>query len=85
MRDMIRDCFRSGKDKLNVSGRKDHYELMGFDFMIDEDGRVWLIECNNGPYLGLPNKWSKEWIPKMLDQMLNLVLDPHFPPLSTYK
>ena len=85
MRDMIIDCYRAGKDKLNPSGRQNHYELMGFDFMLDEDGRVWLIEVNNGPYLGLPNKESEELIQTMLDQTLNLVLDPHFPPSSSYK
>ena len=31
------------------------FELFGYDFMIDEDFRVWLIEVNENPYLGVPN------------------------------
>lgn len=67
MRDIIIDCFRAGKDVLNKSGRKDHYELMGFDFMLDEDGKIWLIEANNGPYMNVFNKWSEEVLPKLVD------------------
>ncbi len=28
---------------------------MGYDFMIDEDFRVWLIEVNTNPYFGVVN------------------------------
>jgi hypothetical protein len=37
-------------------GRKS-FELFGYDFMIDEDFRVWLIEVNTNPYLGVQNSW----------------------------
>ena len=35
------------------------FELLGYDFMIDEDFRVWLIEVNENPYLGTPNDFVK--------------------------
>jgi hypothetical protein len=31
------------------------FELLGYDFLIDEDFRLWLIEVNTNPYLGTPN------------------------------
>ena len=37
--------------------------------MIDEDYRVWLIEVNENPYLGVPNdfiKYRKIWTTKNL-------------------
>jgi hypothetical protein len=52
--------------------------------MIDEDFRVWLIEVNTNPYLGQPNKWAKQIIPEMIDEMLTIVLDPMYPPHDSY-
>jgi len=39
-----------------------------------------LIECNTNPYLGVPNKFIEDLLPVMIDDMLKLVVDPHFPP-----
>ena len=33
------------------------FELYGYDFLIDEDFRTWLVEVNTNPYLGIPNKF----------------------------
>jgi hypothetical protein len=33
------------------------FELFGYDFMLDEDLRAWLIEVNTNPYLGVQNPW----------------------------
>lgn len=38
--------------------------------MIDEDFRVWLIEINENPHLGMPNDLMKKLVPKMLDDLL---------------
>ncbi len=35
------------------------FELFGFDFMLDEDFRLWLIEVNTNPSLGSS---MKVWI-----------------------
>ena len=32
-----------------VNNRKNSFELFGYDFMVDEDLRVWLIEVNSSP------------------------------------
>lgn len=52
MKDLIIDCFLSVKHAVNPSRRKNNFELFGFDFMVDEDYRIWLIEVNFNPYLG---------------------------------
>lgn len=33
----------------NVQPRKNSFEILGYDFMIDEELKVWLIEVNSSP------------------------------------
>ena len=65
---------------MNPNKRKNIFELFGYDFLIDEDLRTWLIEVNTNPYLGVPNDFIKNLLPKMADDMLKIVLDPYYPP-----
>ncbi len=55
MKDLVIDCYLSAINSLNPNKRDNCFELMGFDFMIDEDFRVWLIEVNTNPYFGVLN------------------------------
>jgi len=83
IRDLMIDSFLSVKNELNPSKRKNCFELLGFDFLIDEDFRVWLIEVNTNPYLGIPNKFIEGTLPKMLNDLLEITLDPTFKPANT--
>lgn len=58
------------------------FELLGYDFLIDEDFRIWLIEINTNPYLGIPNDYIGNLLPKMIDDMCDIVIDPVYPPLK---
>jgi len=51
--------------------------------LIDEDLRVWLIEINTNPYLGTPNKDMVSLVPKVVNEMFSIVLDPYFSGSST--
>jgi hypothetical protein len=75
------DVILSGQKKMYKVPTS--YELFGFDLMIDEDLRVWLIECNVNPHLGTPNELMKKVVPEMLNEMLTIVLDPLIPPKDT--
>lgn len=55
MKDLIIDSINSVKTSLNPNKRKNVFELFGYDFLIDEDFRLWLIEINTNPYFGVPN------------------------------
>jgi hypothetical protein len=48
--------------------------------MIDEDFRIWLIECNTNPYFGIPNKFIGDLLPRMVSEMFEIILDPTYPP-----
>lgn len=46
-----------------LSSQSNAFELFGFDFLIDEDFRTWLIEVNTNPYLGTPNEYMEKLVP----------------------
>lgn len=65
---------------MNPNKRKNVFELFGYDFLIDEDFRLWLIEVNTNPYFGVANSFIDKLLPKMMDDMLQIICDPTFPP-----
>lgn len=65
---------------LNPNKRKHCFELFGYDFLIDDDFRVWLLEVNTNPYIGTPNDFIKNLVPKMIDDMFDLTLDQIYKP-----
>jgi hypothetical protein len=78
MKDLIIDSFLSVRHKMNPNKRKNAFELFGFDFLIDEDFRIWLIEINTNPFLGTPNKDMIKLVPQMINDMVKIVIDPVF-------
>ena len=78
MKDIAIDCYLSAKNTMNPNKRRNSFEFFGFDFMIDEDFRVWLIEVNTNPYIGIHNKGMKHILPEMFDDLFKIVLDPVF-------
>lgn len=45
-KDLIIDSYLAWKKHMNPKNRKNVFELFGYDFLIDEDLRTWLIEVN---------------------------------------
>ncbi len=61
--------------------RVNSFEIFGFDFMIDEDFVVYLIEANTNPCLeinGCPV--LARIIPNMLECAFRIAVDPILPP-----
>ena len=81
MKDLIIDSFQATKNQLNPNRRKNCFELLGYDFLIDEDFRLWLIEINTNPYFGVPNNFIANLLPKMMDDLLEIVVDPIYTPI----
>ena len=82
MKDLVIDSYLSVKSHLNPHGREHCFELFGYDFLVDEDFRVWLLEVNTNPYLGIPNEGIAKLLSGMLNHMLQIVVDPYFPPAA---
>ena len=51
---------------------------MGYDFILDEDLNTYLIEVNTNPCLEESNELLRKLLPRMIDDTLNIVLDPVF-------
>lgn len=58
------------------------FELVGFDFLIDEDFRVWLIEVNVNSYLGVPNEYISKLLLAMIDDLLKITVDKCHEPIK---
>jgi hypothetical protein len=81
IKQLVVDSILSAKNSMHEGNRGRHsMELFGFDFMIDEDYRAWLIEVNTNPFLGTQNEWHGKLVANMIEDMVALVIDPMFPP-----
>ena len=72
--------MRSVKEKINKNNRNHQFEIFGYDFMLDENFNVFLIEINTNPGLEESSPWIKIIVPRMLDDALRLTLDQLFEP-----
>lgn len=72
--------MNSVKKKLNPDERKYCIEIFGYDFMLDSDFNVWLIEVNTNPCLEESSNLLAQYIPRMVDDAFRLTLDVIFPP-----
>jgi hypothetical protein len=43
MKEMIVDTMMCAKKHFQKNGRKNQFELFGYDFLIDEDFRTWIL------------------------------------------
>ena len=59
MRELVLYSALSVRKLINPSDRKRCFELFGYDFMIDEDFRITLIEVNTNPCLALSSSILK--------------------------
>lgn len=59
--------------------RKHNFEIYGYDFMVDENFNIWLIEANTNPCLDESSDLLKEYMPRMIDDAFKLTIDRIFP------
>lgn len=80
MKCLMTDAFRSVYGKIDPYRRMNSFEIYGFDFMLDRDFKVYLIEANTNPCLELPCPLLTRVISGMLDNSFRIAIDPLFPP-----
>ena len=70
---------QSIRKKLNAKERNHCFEIFGYDFIIDEEFKVWLIEINTNPCLEESSGLLEMLLPRMIDDALKLTVDILFP------
>ncbi|KAK7128876.1 hypothetical protein R3I94_017186 [Phoxinus phoxinus] len=73
MQTVIMQCFQAVKAKLDC--KLGYFDLIGCDFMIDEDFKVWLLEMNCNPALHTNCEVLKDVIPRTVTETLDLSLE----------
>ncbi|CAM9536856.1 unnamed protein product, partial [Laminaria digitata] len=70
---------------MNKRGRPYAFELLGYDFMVDDDLHVWLIEVNSNPCLEFVCPLLRGMIGRVIDDTLSVALDPVFRPPEKHR
>ena len=82
MQKLASDCIRAFYGKIDPLHRENSFEVFGFDFMIDNNFKVWLIEVNTNPCLELSSSLLARIIPNMIENAFRIAIDPLYPPPS---
>ena len=85
IRRLMTETFRAAAHHLDPHRRRHTFEVLGYDFMVDEQFKVWLIEVNTNPCLALSAPYLARLIPAMLDNALRVAVDPYFPEPASKK
>ena len=59
------------------------FELFGYDFILDQDLSLWLLEVNSNPCLEVFNQAVGESLDWMVEDLFQLMVDPAFKPPNT--
>ncbi|XP_072587034.1 inactive polyglycylase TTLL10 isoform X9 [Vulpes vulpes] len=73
MQQIMVHCFQAVKAKLHC--KLGYFDLIGCDFLIDENFKVWLLEMNSNPALHTNCEVLKEVIPGVIMETLDLALE----------
>lgn len=61
--------------KDQVDNRKNSFEFFGYDLMVDEDLRVWLIEVNSSPTMEKSTPTTERLVDMVLTDLPKVILD----------
>ena len=70
MRNLAADSIKAVSRKMDPARRNCSFEIFGYDFMVDEDLKPWLIEVNTNPCLELASPYLARLIPAMLENSI---------------
>ena len=76
MSDTVFACY----DNIDPQKRQHSFEIFGYDFMLDDNFKVYLIEANTNPCLETSCPILQKIITDVVDSALRISLDPLFPP-----
>ena len=75
---LIEISMKSIGKKLIANEKILSFEIFGYDFIIDNKFKPWILEINNNPGLGISSPVIEKIIPRMLDDAFRLTIDTVF-------
>lgn len=82
---IMSDTFRATYKVIDPHRRHHSFEIYGYDFMFDENFKVYLIEVNTNPCLETTSPILQRIITNVVDSGLRIAVDPLFPPPNYHK
>ena len=84
---LVTDSFRAVAKKIDPNRVQNCFEVFGYDFMLDENFKPYLIEVNTNPSLEYKSGTSllAYMIPELLDTSFRIALDPIYTPIQFRK
>ena len=79
MKRVVADTFEASYNKMDPDRLPNCFEVLGYDFMLDQDFKIQLIEVNTNPCLETDSPLLARIIPEMLEATFKMVLDPIYP------
>lgn len=73
IRSAVVDSLRCAEDTLEP--RKNTCELFGYDFVVDERMKVWLLEVNSSPSMEHSTPITEELCPRAFDDVFKVIVD----------
>lgn len=80
IRNIIADSLKAVNGKIDPYQRENTFEILGYDFMIDENFKIYLIEVNTNPCLDCCCPLLSRLIPSMVENSFFIAVDPLFIP-----
>eukprot|EP00826_Nyctotherus_ovalis_P052169 TRINITY_DN6585_c0_g2_i4.p3 TRINITY_DN6585_c0_g2~~TRINITY_DN6585_c0_g2_i4.p3 ORF type:complete len:160 (-),score=45.33 TRINITY_DN6585_c0_g2_i4:49-528(-) len=78
MRNLVVMSMQAVRKKLNAERHSYCFEIFGYDFVVDAEFKVWLIEVNTNPCLEESSCLLKALLPRMIDDAFKLTIDSVF-------
>lgn len=75
VKDLIELSCYSVKGKINYKERQNSFEIFGYDFIMDSEFNIYLLEVNTNPGYEESSPLIKMLVPRMLDDALRLSID----------
>ena len=78
MKYLVEISFKSVGKKMLKTTPVLCFEIFGYDFIIDNDFKPWILEINNNPGLCISSPVIQKLVPRMLDDAFRLTIDKVF-------